>query len=251
MTRIITCSSGKGGAGKTMLTANLGIALTELGKNVVIIDGNVTTPNLGLHLGLPLYPTTLHDVLKGNANIEDAIYEHESGLRIIPAGIALNDMKGVDARDLPNALLDLLGNTEFLIIDSAAGLGREALAAMESADELILITTPELPAVIDALKAAKLAEQIGTKVSGLVLNRVAGKGHELKTEEITSMLDTDLLAEIPEDIAIQQSISKKIPVLYHKPRSPASMEIRSLAHNLVGKEFRKSWYYKLFSIFNR
>jgi len=249
MTRILTCASGKGGAGKTMLTANLGIALAELGKNVIILDSNLTTPNLGLHLGLPLYPTTLHDVLKGNANIEDAIYEHESGLRIIPAGIALKDLKGVDARDLPNVLLDLLGNTEFVIVDAAAGLGREALAAMESADELILVTTPELPAVTDALKAAKLAEQVGTKVSGLVLNRVTGKGHELRTEDVTSMLDTELLGEIPEDVAVQESIAKKIPVLYHKPRSSASMEIRRLAYRLVGKELRLPWYHRLFSIF--
>jgi septum site-determining protein MinD len=249
MTRILACASGKGGTGKTMLTANLGVALAELGKNVVILDSNLTTPNLGLHMGLPLYPVTLHDVLKGKANVNDAIYEHESGLQIIPAGISLKDLKGVDSRDLPNVLLDLLGKTEFIIIDSAAGLGKEALAAMESADELILVTTPELPAVTDALKAAKLAEQIGTKVSGLVINRVAGKGHELRTEDIVSMLDTELLAEIPEDIAVQESIAKKIPVLQHRPRSPASMEIRRLAHRLVGKEFRRPWYHRLFSVF--
>jgi len=251
MTRILTCASGKGGAGKTMLTANLGIALAELGKDVVVLDSNLTTPNLGLHLGLPLYPTTLHDVLKGNANIKDAIYEHESGLRIIPAGIALKDLKGVDARDLPNVLLDLLGNTEFVIIDSAAGLGREALAAIESADELILITNPELPSVTDSLKAAKLAEQVGTKVSGLVLNRVTGKDHELRKEDIANMLDTELLAEIPEDIAIQESIAKRIPVMYHKPRSPASIEIRRLASGLVGMKFKRPWYHRLFSIFRR
>jgi septum site-determining protein MinD len=251
MTKIITCASGKGGAGKTMLTANLGVALAELGKNVVILDSNLTTPNLGLHLGLPLYPKTLHDILKGDANLEDAIYEHESGLRIVPAGIALKDLKGVDARDLPNALLDLVGNTEFVIIDAAAGLGREALAAIETADEMILVTTPELPAVTDALKAAKLAEQVGTKVSGLIINRVARKGHELRTEDIVGMLDTELLAEIPEDINVQQSISKKTPVLYHKPNSPASIEIKKLAAKLTGMEFRIPWYYKLFSVFRR
>jgi septum site-determining protein MinD len=251
MTKIITCASGKGGAGKTTLTANLGIALAELGKNVVILDSNLTTPNLGLHLGLPLYPTNLHDVLRGKARLEDAVYEHESGLRIVPAGIALKDLKGVDARDLPNALLDLVGNTEYVIIDAAAGLGKEALAAIESADEMILVTTPELPAVTDALKAAKLAEQVGTKISGLIINRITGKSHELRTREIVSMLDTELLAEIPEDINVPQSISRKLPVLYHKPNSPASIEINRLAHRIAGEEFKVPWQYRLFSLFRR
>ena len=142
MTRIIACVSGKGGAGKTTLVANLGIALARMGKDVTVIDANLTTPNLGLHLGVPLSPITIHDVLKGKANIAQAIYRHESGLKVIPAGIALKDLKGVDARDLSTAILDLLGNTEIVLIDAAAGLGREALAAVEASDEMLLITNP-------------------------------------------------------------------------------------------------------------
>ena len=69
MTRIIACASGKGGVGKTTFVANLGVALAELGKDVIAVDTNLTTPNLGLHLGVPLYPTTLHDVLKGKASM--------------------------------------------------------------------------------------------------------------------------------------------------------------------------------------
>ena len=76
---------------------------------------------------MPLTPVTLHDVLKGTARIKDAIYEHETGLKVVPAGISLRDMKGVDARHLPNALLDLLGHADIVILDAAAGLGREAL----------------------------------------------------------------------------------------------------------------------------
>lgn len=248
MTRIITCLSGKGGVGKTTLVANLGIALAEMGKDVVVIDANLTTPNLGLHLGVPLFPTTLNDVLKGKARLIDATYAHESGLKLIPAGISLKDMKGIDARELPNTLLELLGSTDIVLIDAAAGLGREALAAIEAADELLLITNPELPAVTDALKAVKLAEQVGTKVSGLVVNRVSKRPHELTRKEISEMLeDVNLLAEIPEDIAIQESISKRIAVLNHKPNSASSSNIRQLAAKLTGKEIKlqKSWYQNL------
>ena len=254
MTRIVSCVSGKGGAGKTTIVANLGIALAKLGKDVVVLDGNLTTPNLGLHLGVPLYPTTLHDVLKGRASIKDAIYRHETGLKIIPAGIGLKDLKGVDARDLPTALLDLLGNTEIVLIDAAAGLGREALAAVEASDELLLITNPDLPSVTDALKAAKLAEQLGTKVLGLVINRKANKPHEMKTSQIAGMLDNiEVLAEIPEDVSVQEAIAKRIPAVHHNPKARASRELQRLAAKLVGIEIpeEKQWHHKFFGFLMR
>ena len=93
MTRIIGVVSGKGGVGKTTMVANVGTALAKMGKDVIVLDANLTTPSLGMHLGLPLYPVTIHDVLKGRASIKDAIYVHDSGLKIIPAGISLRDSR--------------------------------------------------------------------------------------------------------------------------------------------------------------
>jgi len=249
MTRIISVVSGKGGAGKTTLVANLGAALAEMGKDVTIIDANLTTPNLGFHLGVPLYPTTLHDVLKGRARIQDALYAHDSGVKIIPAGIGINDLKGIDARDLPNSLLDLLGNTDIILIDAAAGLGREALSAIESSDELLVVTNPELPAVADALKAMKLAQEVGTKISGVVLNRVTGGRYEMPLEDIKHMLDVDVLAAIPEDDAVKQAIAEKTPVVHFAPKSKASREIRKLAAQLVGEDVfikNEPWFVRLF-----
>src|SRR3989338_11517016 len=122
MTRIIAIVSGKCGVGKTTLVANLGAALAGMGKDVIVLDANLTTPNLGIHLGVPLFPVTLHDVLKGRAHIRDAIYDHESGLRVVPAGISLRDLRGVDAKDLPTALLDLLGHADIILVDGAGWL---------------------------------------------------------------------------------------------------------------------------------
>ncbi len=248
MTRLISIISAKGGVGKTTLTANIGACLAEMGHNVVILDANITTPNLGLHLGIPLFPVTLNDVLKGSAKIHDAIYEHESGLKIVPSGISLRDLRGTDARDLPSALLDLLGSTDIVIIDAAAGLGREALAAMGASDEVIIVTNPELTAVTDALKAVKLAQQLGTRIRGVVVNRVSGKKHQMTSNEIMSMLDDiNIIAEIPEDIAVQEAIAKKTPVVLHKPGNRASEEIRRLSASIVGREYRPRR--RLFSLF--
>jgi len=235
MSRIIAVLSGKGGVGKTTLVSNLGAALVKKGKNVTIIDGNVTTPNLSLHLGIPFYRVTLHDVLQKDFPIESAVYNHSTGLKIVPASLAAESIKNVNLDKLEGALLNLLGNTEIMLVDSAAGLGKEALTAMSIADEIIVVTNPELPAVTDALKTIKIAEENGTKVLGVVVNRVRGLRHELSLSEIKSMLEVPILASIPEDIAVPKSIAERTPVVFHKPRSRASIRFNRLASRIAGE----------------
>lgn len=237
MTRIITISGGKGGTGKTTTVTNLGLALMNQGMSVVILDANVTTPNLSLHLGIPFYPVTLHDVLKGKADVNEAIYVHSSGLRIIPASLKTDDLAENNIEKLNKVLLNLLGKADIIIIDAAAGLGKEALAAVNVADELIVVTNPELPAVTDALKTIKVSEQFGTKVLGVVLNRYRGLKHELKIEEIEDMLDTRILTIVPEDIAVPRSIAEKIPVVKHRPTSKSARAFNRLAADIAGTEF--------------
>ena len=79
MGKLIVVSSGKGGVGKTTTSVNLASSLARHGKNVILVDGNLTTPNVGLHLGFTKFPVTMNDVLKGEANLEDAIYIHPLG----------------------------------------------------------------------------------------------------------------------------------------------------------------------------
>jgi len=93
MARLITITSGKGGVGKTTSAINIGAALNAFGKEVVILDANLTTPNIGLHLGAPIVPVNLNHVLLGKAKISDAIYEHESGTKIIPSSLSVKELK--------------------------------------------------------------------------------------------------------------------------------------------------------------
>jgi septum site-determining protein MinD len=249
MSRIISVISGKGGVGKTTIVSNLGAAMTKQGKNVVIIDGNVTTPNLSLHLGIPFYPTTLHDALRDDKPIESAIYNHHTGMKVIPASLSIDSLKGVDLNRLEDALSSLLGKTDVIIIDSAAGLGKEALASMSVADELLIVTNPELPAVTDALKTIKIAQDNGIRVLGVVLNRVKGLKHEMPIEDIKTMLEVPVISIIPEDIAIPRSIAKKIPVVHHKPKSKSSVEFHKLASKITGEPYsveKSKWWEKLF-----
>lgn len=223
--------------------------MADFGANVVAVDANLTTPNLGIHLGIPLYPKTMHDVLKGRVSITDAIYRHPSGLRVIPAGISLDDLRGVDPKELSTHLLDLVGIVDYILLDASAGLGREALAAQESADETLLVTTPDMPSVTDSLKAAKIGEQLGTKTLGTVVNRITGRKHEMSYEQIMTMLDSQIVAEIPEDPAVPESIAARMPVVHYRPRSPAAREIKRLAAYLLGVEYQEpSWLRKLFRL---
>ena len=126
MTRTIVCCSCKGGVGKTTIVSNLAYALTELGHDVTVMDANLTTPHLGLHLGMHLAPKTLHDVLRGDTNLNNTIYPHPYGFKVIPGSMSVNDLENVDASMLPDKVLSLNGKTDFLLVDAAPGLGREA-----------------------------------------------------------------------------------------------------------------------------
>ena len=239
MTRLILLTSGKGGVGKTTLTSNLATALAELGENVIAMDANLTTPNLGLHLGLYLVPHTLHHVLKGESRLQDAIYPHPLGFKVIPASLKTDDLRGVDSGRLPEISFSLLGKADYVIIDSAPTLGRETLSALSASDEVIIVTNPNLPAVTDALKILKIAQESNIKIIGAIVNRIKKSKHELTTEEIKRILGVPIIAEIPEDDNVALSIDAKRPLVEYMPNSPASLEIRRLAAWLTGRKYEK------------
>jgi len=237
MTRVILISSGKGGAGKTTLTSNLATALAALGKDVIAIDANLTTPNLGMHVGLPMPKRTLHHVLRGEARIKEATYSHPLGFKIIPASMSVEDLKNVDVGRLPEVTVNLIGKTDFVLLDCAAGLGREAVSAIEAADEMLVVTNTEMTSVLDALKAVDLAKRRNKKILGVVVNRMKNRWHDLPTDKIEELIGAPVLVEVPEDSAVHQSIYLKEPLVSLNPHSPAAVEVRRLAHWLIDKPF--------------
>lgn len=253
MTRIITIASGKGGVGKTTLVANLAAALSQYGKSVVALDANLTTSNLGLHLGIHLYPKTLHDVLEGKAKIQDATYQHKTGFRVIPADISLRKMRNVKSHNFVDIFYRLLEGTDFILIDSAAGLGREARASIEAADELITVTNPELPAVTDALKLGLLAKKSETHNLGVIVNRVKNEYHEVPIEHIEEMLGLPVIGRIPEDREVRKAIALKEPIVSYNPKSRAAQHMKAIAAQLIGEEYtpKKPWSLRLFGWLSR
>lgn len=239
MTRLICVSGGKGGVGKTTVTSNLGSALTEMGVDTMVIDANLTNPNLGFHLGIPLYPTTLHDVLRGEAHITEATYIHHSGMRVVPSGLSVDDLKNTSPHGIDEVLQDVMGEPEVVLIDSAAGLGNESVNAIESSDEVLVVTNPNLPAVTDALKTVNIAEEAGTHVLGVVLNRTEGKDHELTSEEVEDMIGHPVVAEVPEHDHMKDAVSRKTPIIHHKPDHDLSHRFKELASDIAGLEYER------------
>ena len=126
MSKIYVITSGKGGTDKTTTAINLGAALNKFKEDVVIVDANLTTPNIGLHFGTPIVPVSLNHVLQGKADIEEAIYEHESGTKIVPCSLSLKDFKKIDMSLMKDVSKELKKISSHIILDSAAGLGEEA-----------------------------------------------------------------------------------------------------------------------------
>ncbi|MCD6403007.1 MAG: cell division ATPase MinD [Candidatus Aenigmarchaeota archaeon] len=236
--RIIAITSGKGGVGKTTVSVNLSATLVNyFKKKVTIIDANVTTPHLALHFGIYKYDATLNDVLRGRADLSDASILHPSGIQIIPASLNLTDLVGVDIATLGDVLKDMLPTEDFIIIDSAPGFGKEAVSALKACEEAIIVSTPTVPAIMDAIKAKKVLQELGVENLGLVLNKVMGRKYELKRSEITELIDLPVLAEIPFDEKFQEALAAKMPLILYDRKSPTTLQFLELASILTGEKY--------------
>ena len=183
--RIISVVSGKGGVGKTTTAINLAAYLNSIGQNVLLIDANANTPDVGLSLGAPVVPVSLQHVLSGKNNAEDAVYTHRSGTKVMPSSLSLS----AEIKNLSKVTGKLRNNFDFIIIDSAAGLGDDVIASIKAADECLIVTNAELPAITGAMKTIKLAEKMNKKILGVLVTRRANNSISLKNIKITSTLD--------------------------------------------------------------
>jgi len=237
MQKVIVITSGKGGVGKTTTAINLGAAMNYFGEDVLIIDGNLSTPNIGIHLNSPEVPINLNHVLLGKADVFEAVYEHESGIKIIPSSLSINEFNKIKVDKIKNFKEDFKKVANCVIIDSAAGLGNEAISAIDLADELIIVTNPEVPAITDALKAIKIAERMKKSVLGVIVTRVRKNDIEMQPDSVKDMLETTILGMVPEDICVQKSLSLKDAVVHTHPKSKSARAYKEIAAKLLDVEY--------------
>jgi septum site-determining protein MinD len=246
MARILVVNSGKGGVGKTTTAINLGACLNQLEKEVIIIDGNLNTPNIGLHLGAPIVPVTLNHVLKGKAKIDEAIYEHSSGTKIIPSSLSVKELTKFNSKKFTEISKMLKEKCDFVIFDSAAGFSQEAIDVIDAAEEIIVVTNPEMPSVTDALKAVKVARDRGKEVNGVIVTRHQNAKYEMPLSSIKSMLEAQVIGVIPEDKYVKKALTKRDAVVHVYPRSKVAKKYMEIARKVAGLPEEKSFWERVF-----
>ena len=228
---IASISSATGGSGKSTTSLNLAVALAQLNKDVTLIDANISTPYLSMYLGAPNIPVTLHHVLKGHNHILEAVYKHESGAKIIPGSLSMKNIENLNLEHLKDHLKHI--KSDITILDTAPGLDKEATDPIKMSDEVLVVTTPELPSVAHSLKTVRMVQSYGKAVTGIVMTR-AGHDLDLKVKNVETILEHPVIGVIPEDKTIKQAMYRKQPVVHLYPNAPSSIAYRKLASYLTG-----------------
>jgi len=234
MGRLISIASGKGGTGKTTTTANLALALAKLGYTVCAVDADLTMANLSLVMGIDDASVTLHDVLADRAPITSAVYATAfENVYVVPASIDWEHVIRADPRKLPDTIAGLKSQFDYILIDSPAGLQMDAMNAMLSGEEVVLVTNPEISCITDTMKVGMVLKKAGLAVLGFVLNKYGASENDIPPDVAEEVMEIRLLAVIPDDPSVREATLEGVPVVEYKPKSPGTQAYMELAHKLA------------------
>ncbi len=237
---VITITSGKGGVGKTTSTANLGIALAKRGKNVVCLDMDIGLRNLDLVLGLEnriLYDVV--DVVEGRVRLKQALIKDKrvAGLQVLPAA-QKRDKTAVNEKQVIKLCDDLRQEFDFILLDSPAGIEHGYRNSVAPADQVLLVTTPEVAAVRDADRVIGLLNVAGKRPPFLILNRfrrgMVARGDMMDTTDILELLNIDLIGIVPEDESVIAATNMGQPVVLNS-HSAAGNAYQRIARRILGE----------------
>ena len=246
--KVIAITSGKGGVGKTFVSANLAAALAKLGLRVLVLDADLGLANLDVVLNL--YPkTTLHDVFTGKAKLEDAIVRAPGGFSVLLAGSGMVEYSRLTPEvrgDFLRIMGGLVPHYDVVLLDTGAGISDVVLFAVSLASEVIVVATPEPTSLTDAYATVKvLVGQQKRQTIRMVINQTArlGDGRAI-TVQLQQVLDRFVptepgrpiklvhMGDIPADPAVRQAIMRRQLLMQATPGCPAAMAISQLALKL-------------------
>lgn len=230
MGKIIGVVSGKGGVGKTTFSVNLASMLAKKGFSVLLIDTNITSPNMSFFVGSPIKKHTLTDVLSGECDIYDAIYIYNKGnFSYIPSSLSVNKLYKTTLSKLEPIISSLKPQYDYIILDGPANMGVEFLEVVRASDELIVIATPDIVSVTDALRVLEFGRRYGKKILGLVINKYENKPYTLEVNEIETLTGDKVFGAIPRDEKVKGSLVKRAPVCLLYPKSDASFAFEQIS----------------------
>ena len=243
--KVIAITSGKGGVGKTFVSANLAAALAKRGLRVLVLDADLGLANLDVVLNL--YPKiTLHDVFTGKAKLEEAIVRAPGGFSVLLAGSGMVEYSRL-APEVRDDFLRIIGGLvphyDVVLLDTGAGISDVVLFAVSMASEVVVVATPEPTSLTDAYATIKvLVGQQKRQTIRMVINQTArlGDGRAITTQ-LQQVLDrfvtTDTgkhvrlihMGDIPVDPAVRQAIMRRQLMMQSTPGCPAAMAVSQLA----------------------
>lgn len=249
-TRIIAVASGKGGVGKTNISANLAITYAKLGKKVVILDADLGLANVNVILGI-IPKFNLYHVIRKQKTIKDIIYDTEYGIKLVAGASGFSRIANLseDERQEFIASFKELEGADIIIVDTSAGVSESVLAFLEAADDVVIVTTPEPTAITDAYGIIKVmsTEIDRTDLSiKLIVNRtqsvIEGKKVATRVINIAGQFlnqKIDYLGCVYDDIAVQNCVRKQKPFTVFEPKSKASISLERLVHRLENIEYKE------------
>lgn len=240
--KVIAVTGGKGGVGKTNLSINLGVALAEMRRRVVLMDADLGLANIDVLLGLQAR-FTLADVLSGEHSIRDILLPGPQGMKVVPASSGMQQMAQLSAREhaaLIHAFSDLGEQLDVFLIDTAAGISDTVISFVRAAQEVVVVVCDEPSSITDAYALIKiLSSEHGIFRVRVVANmtRSSQEGANLfnKLNGVCDrFLDVSLqyLGDVPFDENVRKAVQKRKALLEFAPRCKAALAIRSLAQKI-------------------
>lgn len=240
--RVIAISSGKGGVGKSNLSINLALSLCKLGRQVILFDADLGLANADVLLGLqPRYNLT--HFFQGGRSLQEIMVEGPLGLKVIPSGSGISQLAdlGIQERERVLSHFALIEDqADYLLVDTGAGISRNVTAFAQAADEVIVVTTPEPTARLDAYGLIKVLAADGFQGKLQVVVNMAESTAE--GEEVGRLMETlaqrflnahvEMLGQIPRDRAVQKSVRAQKPFSLEFPDSPAAQAVLAIASKI-------------------
>jgi len=243
--KVIAVTGGKGGVGKTCVAANLGLALSAMGRAVMLMDADLGLANLDVVLGLRCR-RTLADVLDGECDLADIVVTGPLGLQVVPGASGIGRMSSLGDRELAgliNAFNDLTGRLDYLIVDTAAGISSSVTRFSRAAQRVLVVLSGEPASMTDAYALIKvLSREHGVRRFEILANQVrrTGEGRDCfdgLARVCEKFLDVtlDYMGSVPADPFLRQAVAERRAVLDLYPHSPSSRAFRNVAANVESR----------------
>jgi len=241
-THFITVTSGKGGVGKSTISANLAYIFAKYGYQVGIFDADIGLANLDVLFNVKIKKNIVH-VLNGQASIEDILVQISPNLTLIPGDSGAEIFEFTNTQMFANLIEDakILDNLDVMIIDTGAGIGEKTQIFLNIADDILVVTVPDPAAITDAYATIKMTSKTRNNI-GMILNQVASDKEAInifskikKVAEINigKHLNLEYFGKVAYDRTVAISIKKRTLFVKESPYTQATQDLEQIARKLA------------------